>query len=315
MDLQKPHLPALLVEVVHRFLHRLGGGAHHHDDLLRVGSAVVVEQLVVPARQLVDLVHVVLDGIRQGGGGLVDALFALEVDVRVDVVAPVGGVLGVQALAAEDLEGIPVHQAPEVLVIQSLNALHLVGGPEAVEAVHESVAGVDGAEVGHRRQVHGLLGGGGHQHGIAGGAARHEVRMVAKDGVVVAGDDTGGDVHDVGEELAPHGVHGGNHQHQALGGGEGGGQGARLGRAVAGARRPGLGLHLDHVHRGPEQVLPPLGGPLVHLLRHGRRRRDGINRRHLREGVGHVGGRRVAVHYNIFFVHIGSAPSRLLAYT
>ena len=315
VDLQQAHLPALLVEVVHRLLHRLGGGAHDHDDFLRVLRAVVVEKLVIPARQLVDFVHVMLDGVRQGGGGFVHALLALEVDVRVHVVAPVGGMLRVQALAAERLEGLPVHQAPQVLVVQGLDALHLVGGAEAVKAVHEGVAGMDGGQMRHRPQVHGLLGRGGHEHGVAGGAAGHEVRVVAEDGVVVRSHHPGGDVHDVGQELAPHGVHGGDHQHQALGGGEGGGQRARLGRAVAGARRTRLGLHLDHVHRGPEQVLPPLGGPLVHLLRHGRRRRDGINRRHLREGVGHVGGRRVAVHYNIFFVHIGSAPSRLLAYT
>ena len=303
VDLQQAHLPALLVEVVHRLLHRLGGGAHDHNDFLRVLRAVVVEKLVIPARQLVDFVHVMLDGVRQGGGGFVHALLALEVDVRVHVVAPVGGMLRVQALAAERLEGLPVHQAPQVLVVQGLDALHLVGGAEAVKAVHEGVAGMDGGQMRHRPQVHGLLGRGGHEHGVAGGAAGHEVRVVAEDGVVVRSHHPGGDVHDVGQELAPHGVHGGDHQHQALGGGEGGGQRAGLGRAVAGARRPRLGLHLDHVHRGPEQVLSPLGGPLVHLLRHGRRRRDGIDGRYLREGVGHMGRRCVAVHDNVFFIH------------
>ena len=304
VDLHQAHLAALGVQIVHGLLHGLGGGAHHHDDLLRVGSAVVVEQLVVPAGELVDLVHVVLDRIGDGGGLLVGALLALEVHVGVDVVAPVGGMLGVQGLAAEVAEGLLVDEGTEVLVVQGLDALHLVGGAEAVEAVHEGVLAADGGQVGHSAQVHGLLGAGGHQHGVAGHAAGHEVGVVTEDGVVVGGDHAGGDVHDAGEELAAHGVHGGDHQHQALGGGEGGGQGAGLQRTVAGAGGAGLGLHLDDVHRGAEQVLPALGGPLVHLFRHGGRRRDGVDGRDFGEGVSHMRRCRVTIHDNDFFAHV-----------
>ena len=306
VDLYQAHLAALGIQVVHGLLHGLGGGAHHHDDLLRVGSAVVVEQLVVPAGELVDLVHVVLDGVGQAVGLLVGALLALEVHVGVDVVAPVGGVLGVQGLTAELAEGLLVDQGPQVLVVQGLNALHLVRGAEAVEAVHEGVLAADGGQVGHSAQVHGLLGAGGHQHGVAGGAAGHEVGVVAEDGVVVGGHHARGDVHDAGQELATHGVHGGDHQHQALGGGEGGGQGTGLQGAMAGAGGAGLGLHLDDVHGGAEQVLPALGRPLVHLLRHGRGGSDGIDGRDFSEGVGHMGGGGVAVHHDIFFIHIQS---------
>ena len=176
-------------------------------------------------------------------------------------------------------------------------------GAEAVEAVHEGVLAADGGQVGHRAQVHGLLGAGGHQHGVAGGAAGHEVGVIAEDRVVVAGHHAGGDVHDAGQELAAHGVHGRDHQHQTLGGCKGGGQGAGLQGAVAGARGAGLRLHLDDVHRGAEQVLPPLGGPLVHLLRHGRGRGDGIDRRDLCERVCHMGRGRIAVHDGKFLFH------------
>ena len=99
VDLHHAHLAALGVQVIHGLLHGLAGGAHHHDDFLSVGSAVVVEELVVPAGELVDLVHVVLDGVGQGVGLDVGALLALEVDVGVDVVAAVGGMLRVQRLA------------------------------------------------------------------------------------------------------------------------------------------------------------------------------------------------------------------------
>ena len=70
VDLHHAHLAALRVQVVHGLLHGLAGGAHHHDDFLRVGRAVVVEQLVVTAGELVDLVHVVLDGVRDSGMAL-----------------------------------------------------------------------------------------------------------------------------------------------------------------------------------------------------------------------------------------------------
>ena len=107
VDLHHAHLAALSVQVVHGLLHGLAGGAHHHDDFLRVGRAVVVEQLVVPAGELVDLVHVVLDGVGQGVGLDVGALLALEVDVGVHVVAPVGGMLRVQGRAGGRPAGPP----------------------------------------------------------------------------------------------------------------------------------------------------------------------------------------------------------------
>ena len=110
VDLHHAHLAALGVQVVHGFLHGLAGGAHHHDDLLRVRRAVVVEQLVVPTGELVNLVHVMLDRVRDGGGLDVGALLALEVHVGVHVVAPVGGVLRVQGVAAELLQGLLVYQ-------------------------------------------------------------------------------------------------------------------------------------------------------------------------------------------------------------
>ncbi len=109
---------------------------------------------------------------------------------------------------------------------------------------------------------------------VTGGAAGHKVGVVAENRVMVGGDHPGGDVHDAGEELAAHGIHGGDHQHQALRRREGGGQSARLQGAVAGTGGAGLRLHLDHIHRGAEQVLPALGGPFIHLFRHGRRRCD-----------------------------------------
>ena len=303
MDLHHAHLAALSVQVVHSLLHGLAGGAHHNDDFLSVGSAVVVEELVITAGELVDLVHVVLDGVGQGIGLDIGAFLALEVDVGVHVVAPVGGMLGVQRLMTEGLQGLLIHQTTEILIVQSLDPLHLVGGTEAVKAVHEGIPAADGGQMSHGGQIHCLLRAGGHQHGIAGHTAGHEVSVVTEDGVMVGGHHAGRDVHDAGQELAAHGVHGGDHQHQALRGGEGGGQGASLQGTMAGAGSAGLRLHLDHVHCGTKQVLLALGRPLVHLFRHGGGRGDGVDGRHLGKGVRTVRGCRVAVHDYVIFLH------------
>ncbi|CAN4037514.1 Inner membrane protein ypdA, partial [Dysosmobacter welbionis] len=226
VHLHHAHFPAFPVQIVHRVLHRLAGGAHHHDDLFRVRGAVVVEQLVVPARQLVDLIHIVLDHAGDRGDLLVGALPALEEHVRVHRRAPGGGVLRVQAIPAEGLELVIVHQLGEIIVIQGFDPLHLVRRAEAVEAVHEGVPAADGGQMGHRAQVHSLLGGGGHQHAEAGHPAGHHVRVIAEDGQGVGADGPAGDVEHAGQELAADLVHGRNHQQQALGCRVGGGQGA-----------------------------------------------------------------------------------------
>ena len=302
MDLHHAHPAALRVEVVHGLPQSLGDGAHGHHHFLGIGRAVVVEQLVVAARQFVDLVHVVLHRSGHDGGLNVGTLLALEVHVGVDVVAAVGGVLRVQGLAADIPQCVLIQQGPQLLIVQRFDTLHLMRGAETVEAVHKGVLCLDSGQVRHRRQIHGLLRGGGHQHGVASGTAGHKVRMIAENGVVVRGHNAGGDVHDAGEELTAHGIHGRDHQHQTLRRGKGSGQGAGLKGAVAGAGGTRLGLHLDHVHRCAEEVLFPLGGPLVHLLSHGGRRRDGVNGRHLGKGIGGMGSGGITVHDHIIFL-------------
>ena len=99
-----------------------------------------------------------------------------------------------------------------------------------------------------------------------------------------------------GQQLAGQLIHIGDHQQQALRGGVGGGERTGGQRTVDGAGGAGLGLHLHHLYRLAEDILPAGGGPLVHVIRHGAGRGDGIDPRHLGKGVGHVGGGGIAVH-------------------
>ena len=163
---------------------------------------------------------------------------------------------------------------------------------------------MNGRQMGHGPQVHDLLGRGGRQQGEAGGPHAHDVGVVAEDAEGVGGEGPGGDVEHAGEHLPRDFVHVGNHEEQALGGGVGGGQGPGLEGAVDGPRRAALGLHLHHLGGLTEEVLFPVGGPLVHMLRHGRGRGDGEDARHLREGVGDVRRRLVPVHDLFFLSHL-----------
>ena len=101
--------------------------------------------------------------------------------------------------------------------------------------------------------------------------------MVAEDGEGVGGEGASGDVHAHGGEFTCDLVHVGDHQQQTLGSREGGGEGSALKGTVHGSGGTPFGLHLDHIRGGSPDVLAAFGRPFITVLRHGRRRRDGIN--------------------------------------
>ena len=294
--MEQAHLLAVGVQVVDDLLGHVADGAHGDDHPVGVGGAVVVEQLVVGAQLGVDLAHVLLDDAGDGVIVLVGGLAVLEEDVAVLVGAAHHGVLGVEGPLAEGLHRVHVHHVGQVVVVPDGDLLDLVGGAEAVKEVQEGDAALDGGQVGHSAQIHDLLGVGLAQHGKAGLAAGHDVGVVAEDVQRVGGQGTGGHVEHGGQQLTGQLVHVGDHEQQALGGGVGGGQRARGQGAVDGARRAGLRLHLDDLDGGAEDVLAALGSPLVHIVGHGAGGSDGVDARHLGKGVGHMGGRGVAVH-------------------
>ena len=110
-------------------------------------------------------------------------------------------------------------------------------------------------QVRHSGQVHDLLRVGLGQHGKARLAAGIYVGMIAEDVQRMAGHGTGGHMEHGGQQLTGDLVHVGDHQQQALGRGERGGQRAGGQGAVHGAGRARLGLHLHNFHFGAEDVL------------------------------------------------------------
>ena len=296
VDLHQADLLALSGHVVDDLLGDVADGAHGDDDALGVGSAIVVEQLVISAQLGIDLVHVLLDHGGQSVVVGVAGLTMLEEDIAVLVRATHVGALRIQGVLAERLDSVHVAHLLQVLVIPHGDLLDLVRGTETVEEVDEGNAALDGGQMGHGSQVHDLLGIVLAQHGEAGLTAGHDVGVIAKDVQGVGGNGTGGDMEHAGQQLAGDLVHIGDHQQQALRGGVGGGQRTGGQRAVDGTGSAGLGLHLAHLHRGAEDVFLTSSGPLVNQVCHGRGRGDRIDARHFGKCVADICGRVVTVH-------------------
>ena len=287
-DLDEAQLLALAVQVVDGLLGHVGAAAHDDHHAVRVGGAHVVEEVVGPAGEGADLLHVVL---HDGGDGiivLVGRFTILEVDVGVLRRAAQVGMLGVQSPLTELLHRFVVEELAHVLIVDGLDLLDLVGGAEAVEEVDEGHGRLDGGQVGDQGQIHDLLDGGGRDHGKSGLTAGHDVALVAEDGQSVGGQGSGGHVEHAGQQFAADLVHVGDHQQQALRGREGGGQRAALEGAVDRAGSAALGLHLSDADLLAEEIDPAIGSPLIGHLRHGRRRGDGVNCGNVRECVSHM---------------------------
>ena len=284
------------VHVVDDFLCHVADGTHGDDDAVSVGSAVVVEELVVGAELGVDLAHVLLN---DGGNCLVvlvGGFTVLEEDVAVLVRAAHGGMLGAEGTLAECLDSVHVDHVLEILVVPDLDLLELVGGAEAVKEVDERDAALDGGEMRHGAEVHDLLHVGLCEHGKTGLAAGHNVAVVAEDVQRVAGDGARGHVEHCGQQFTGDLVHVRDHQEQALRGGVRGGEGTGVERAVHSTGRAGLCLHFLHLYGRAENVLSAGSRPLVNIVGHGAGRSDRVDSCDFGECIGYVGGRIVAVH-------------------
>ena len=143
-NLNKTELCAVfLVEEVNCFLNSVADRTHSNDYVVCVGSAVVVEELVVCAYLLVDLVHVILNNRGELVVELVTSLTSLEEDIAVLSSTAEYGVFRVQRTVTESLCSFLVEHILEVLVIPSFNFLNLVGSTETVEEVEYRYSALD----------------------------------------------------------------------------------------------------------------------------------------------------------------------------
>ena len=238
--------------------------------MLSVSSSVVVEQLVVCSDLLIYLVHVLLYDSRKGIVVGVAGLSGLEEDIRILRGSSLAGMVGVQRMLSEGVNRVHIYHIFQILIIPGLDLLDLMGSTESVKEIDEGNLSLDCCQMGNRSQIHNFLYGRLAQHGNAGLAACVHIGMIAENGQSVAGQRTGGYVEYTRQLLTGDLVQIRDHQQKTLGSRVGGGQGTCGKRTVHSACGTCLGLHLSDLHFMSENVLSPLGSPLIRSFCHGR---------------------------------------------
>ena len=302
-NLYKADLFALGVEVVNYFLSCIANAAHSYHNFGCVGSAVVVEELVVGAQAAVDFVHVFFNNSGEVVVSGVGCLAVLEEDVAVLGGAAEDGVSGHVCAGAECGNGILIQHFTQFIVIPDFDLLQLVRGAETVEEVEEGNSSLDACKVSNCAQVHYFLGAVGAEHSVTGAAAAHNVGVVAEDGKGMGSQSAGGNVDNAGLLFAGDLIHVGDHQQQTLRSGEGGGQRAGYDGAVNSACCAALGLHLNNSDGLIEKVLASVSGPFIDHLCHNGRGGDGVDGSNIGKRIGYVSRSGVAVHGFQFSCH------------
>ena len=231
----------------------------------------------------------------------------LEENVAVLVGAAHLGMLGVQCLGTELLNGFHVAHFLQILVVPLLDLLDLVGGTETVKEVDEGNAALDGRQVCHGGQVHNFLGVGLAQHGETGLTGGVNVAVVTEDVQGLGGDGTGRHVKDAGQLLGCDLVHVGDHQQQTLGSGEGGGDGTGSERTVHSTGGTGFGLHLNNLDLVAEDVLQTCGTPLVNSVGHRAGGGDRIDSSYIGKRISYMRSRGIAIHRLFCSGHFSSS--------
>ena len=293
--LQHAHFLAAGQQVLDRLVHGLGAGSHEHDDPLGVQRADVVEQLVTPPGKFAEAIHRILHEPRKRVVIGIGALARLEEHVRVLRRAAQHRVFRRQRPRSMRRDEVGVEHGAHGVGFHRRDLRHLVRGAEAVEEMDHRNAPCQRRRLRDQREVLRLLRRVGGEQRAAGGAAGHDVGLVAEDRQRVGRQRPRRHVQHEWRQLAGDLVEVGNHQQQPLAGGEAGRQRAGGERAVQRARCAAFRLHLDDFrHRAP-QVGPCLRGPLVRPLAHAGRRRDGVDRDHLVAEVGDTGNGLIAI--------------------
>ena len=181
-DLDEAGLFAAGTLIIDDFLDGLADRAHGDDDLLGIGIAVVIEEVIIAADHGVDFIHVVLHHAGEGIVELIGDLALLEEDIGVLGTAAQHGAVGGKPAVPEGIHRGAVQKGLQLLIAPHLDLLDLVGGTEAIEEMQEGDAALDGREVGDGGQVHDLLHAAGAQHGKAGLPAGVDIAVIAEDG-------------------------------------------------------------------------------------------------------------------------------------
>ena len=216
MNGEQTDLLALCVEVFGNLLRRLADRAHCDDDAIRIGRAVVVEEMVLAPRDLRHLRHCLFDKLRDSVIVAVDRLASLEVDVGVLCRTAYRRMIRVECTAAELIDCIPVEDLREIGIVHDLDLLNLMRGTEAIEEVDERNASLDRDEMRHGSEIHDLLYARLCEHGNARLTCRHDILMIAEDVQRGRCDRTCADMEHSRQKFARDLIHIRNHEQESL---------------------------------------------------------------------------------------------------
>ncbi len=268
---------------------------HQYNDPLGVGCPLILEQAVGSAGERSKAIHTGLHDLRHSRIVRITGLARLEKGVGIMGRATHHRMFRRQGARPVCAHKVFADHCPDVLIRHQTQVVHFVRGPEAVKEMQEGNPRLERCRLRNQRHVVGLLHRAGGQQRKTGPAGGHDIGMVTKDRQRGGRQCAGRHMKYGRGQLARDLVHVRQHQHQPLGGREGGRHGTRLQRAVNSAGGTALALHFLHHRNAAPKVGHPPGRPLVRQLRHGRGRGDGINRTHFVSAIGNAGNRAVAV--------------------
>ncbi len=172
-------------------MERIAARTHRDYDILRIGGADVIVELVSAAGELGKAIHILLDDRGRRIVILVADFAQLECDIGVGRRAAHRRVLGVESALAEILDILLVNHLTNHIHRDFFNLLNLVRGAEAVEEVEERNLRGKRRGMGDHRHVMRFLHAVRSEHRETRLAASHHVSLVAEDAERVGGERTG----------------------------------------------------------------------------------------------------------------------------
>ena len=268
-DLEYSDLLVLLLgKVADRLLGGLGAASHENDYALGVLGPRVVEQPVGSPGQPGEAFHRLLDDLRAPQVVGIGRFPGLEEHIGILCRAAYDGAFRRKTASPVRGDLLGVDHLSDDLVVERGDLHHFVTGPETVEEVNERHTRLERGRRGYQGEVVDFLNAVGCQKAPPGAAGGHHIGVIPEYRKGLGGDRPGGYVEHCRCELAGDLEHVGDHQQEALGGRERGGQCATLQRSVNGSGCASLALQFRDKRNGTPDVRIPGGGPGITQFAH-----------------------------------------------
>ena len=122
-----------------------------------IGSAVVIEQLIISADLSVYLIHVILNNGRNSVIVAVAGFSCLEEDIAVLSGAAENRVLRIDSPVSEFLNSVHIYHRSYVFLVPYLDLLDLMRGPESVKEMKERYSSLNSRQMSYGSEIHYLL--------------------------------------------------------------------------------------------------------------------------------------------------------------